>query len=216
MPRSEWHYQFRVIMLGEAAAGKTSLLRRYTEDVFEEKPVCTVGVEFYTKMLKLEPGVRVKLQVWDTAGEERFRCITRSFYRNAIGVLLVFDRTKRSTFLRLDDWYMEAQDVLSQRAIFILVGQKSDQDAPYKVPTEEAAAWAKSLGMSYVETSAKSNFNVDHVFRTLATTIYDAVTCEAVDSGEVAPPEGWEGVKVVYRCHSFAPKKVKPESKCQC
>ncbi|KAJ1176000.1 hypothetical protein NDU88_001285 [Pleurodeles waltl] len=216
MARADWHYQFRVILLGDATAGKTSLVRRYTEDSFQERAACTLGVEFYIKMLTLAPGVRVKLQMWDTAGQERFRCITRSFYRNAVGVLLVFDRSNRATFLSLDDWYMEALNVLSERAVFVLVGQKSDQDSGYLVPSEEAAAWASSLGMTYVETSAKSNFNVDHLFHTLATKIYDAVTHGAVDRGMVVPSEGWDGVKVVFRVHTFTPKKEKTANKCQC
>ncbi|XP_029427253.1 ras-related protein Rab-39B-like [Rhinatrema bivittatum] len=208
----DWHYQFRVILLGDSTVGKTSLVRRYTEGQFSTSTPSTVGVEYYIRMLQLEPGVRVKLQIWDTAGQERYSSMTRSFYRNIIGCLLVFDKTNRNSFKHVENWYREAcERIVSRKVIFLLIGHKSDLGADCAIPGDEAEALASSLGMPYFETSAQSNSNVDVVFETLSRSIYAGLRLEAFPASE-----GWEGVKVVYRVTKFTPKRRKAEQKCQC
>ncbi|NXK46132.1 RAB42 protein, partial [Chauna torquata] len=160
------HYQFRVIVLGDAAVGKSSLLRCYAEGPGGAAPCPTVGVDFYSRTVPLPPAGKAKLQLWDTAGQERFRSITRSFYRSAAGVLLVFDLTNRASFERVPEWYREAAG--DRATAFVLVGHKSDLAAERAVSAEEAGRLAASLGMAFVETSARSNLNVELAFETLA------------------------------------------------
>ncbi|NXX15658.1 RAB42 protein, partial [Podargus strigoides] len=165
------HYQFRVIVLGDAAVGKSSLLRCFAEGpggggVGTATPCPTVGVEFYSRTIPLPPTGTAKLQLWDTAGQERFRSITRSFYRSAAGVLLVFDLTNRASFEHVPEWYHEATG--DRPPAFVLVGHKCDLVAERAVSAEEAGHLAATLGMAFVETSARTNLNVDLAFQMLA------------------------------------------------
>ncbi|KAL6109779.1 uncharacterized protein ACO6RY_12836 [Pungitius sinensis] len=192
-----WQYQFRIIMLGDSTVGKSSLLKRYTEDLFLESINQTVGVDFYVHFLEVEPGVRVKLQFWDTAGQERFRSVTRSYYRNSVGGLLVFDMTNRASFDHVQEWHAEVcERVRPQKVLFVLVGQKSDRGAEGQraVSREEAEKLAGQLGVPYVEASAKTGHNVKDAFELLARRVY-----QGLRSGEVEPQEGWDGVKCAAR-----------------
>nr|XP_033809701.1 ras-related protein Rab-39B-like [Geotrypetes seraphini] len=198
---SLWHYQFRIVLLGDSTVGKSSLLKRYTEGTFLDLINQTVGVDFYVQFLEVEPGIYVKLQFWDTAGQERFRSVTRSYYRNSAGVLLMFDLTNRKSFESILLWYREVTEwVQPVKMTFLLVGHKSDLEAQRQVPREEAETFAATLGMSYVETSAKNNSNVVAAFQLLTQQIYQAVT-----RGLIGSQEDWDGVK----CR--LPSKVTPK-----
>ncbi|KAM9852279.1 ras-related protein Rab-42b isoform 1-T2 [Aulostomus maculatus] len=188
-----WQYQFRIIMLGDSTVGKSSLLKRYTEDLFLDTINETVGVDFYVHFLEVEPGVRVKLQFWDTAGQERFRSVTRSYYRNSVGGLLVFDMTNRASFDNIKVWHDEVcERVRPHKVLFVLVSQKSDRHAHGErvVSREEAEKLAGKLGMPYVEASAKTGHNVREAFELLTRRVYQGLL-----SGEVELQEGWDGVK---------------------
>lgn len=188
-----WQYQFRVIMLGDSTVGKSSLLKRYTEDQFLESINETVGVDFYVHFLDVEPGVRIKLQFWDTAGQERFRSVTRSYYRNSVGGLLVFDLTNRVSFDHIKEWHSEVVEwVQPHKVLFVLVGQKCDLESEGKpaVSKEEAETLAGELGMPYLEVSAKTSKNVKEAFELLARSVYQGLL-----NGDVKLEEGWDGVK---------------------
>ncbi|KAJ6663453.1 hypothetical protein lerEdw1_009532 [Lerista edwardsae] len=209
-----WHYQFRILLLGDSMVGKTSLLRRYTEQRFIPSPCPTVGVEFYSKMMELPPGVRVKLQLWDTAGQERFRSITRSFYRNAVGVFLIFDMTNRRSFENIFEWYNEVTNAQTiAKLTFVLIGHKSDLQSFNRVSTEEAEGLAISLGAPFIETSAKENRNVELAFETMANAVHDALR-----NKEINLEDGWDGVKVIHKRRAGKPQRKKqlPEEKCLC
>ncbi|MBN3315023.1 RB39B protein, partial [Atractosteus spatula] len=208
-----WQYQFRIILLGDSTVGKSSLLKRFTDGVYSDVADPTVGVDFYARSLEIEPGVKIKLQLWDTAGQERFRSITTSYYRNSVGGLLVFDLTNRKTFEHVQEWHREVSEhIRPYHMVFILIGHKSDLAGERKVTREEAEKLAASLGVRYVETSAKSNSNVDRAFETLTRDIY-----ELMKAGEIATREGWDGVKSGLNAKILYPPEEEPrESKCQC
>ncbi|XP_040835646.1 ras-related protein Rab-42 [Ochotona curzoniae] len=218
MEAEDCRYQFRIALLGDATVGKTSLLRRYVAGAPgapepEAEPEPTVGVDFYRRALQLRAGPRVKLQLWDTAGHERFRCITRSFYRNMVGVLLVFDVTNRKSFEHIRDWH---QDVLAtqgpDKAIFLLIGHKSDLQSARCISAQEAEELAASLGMGFVETSAKSNHNVELAFDTLV----DAIQ-QALQQGDIKLEEDWGGVRLIHKAPGPRPSSRKhPPGSCQC
>ncbi|NWR94881.1 RB39B protein, partial [Furnarius figulus] len=198
-----WHYQFRVIMLGDSTVGKSSLLRRYTEGVFLDAVNQTVGVDFYVQFVELEPGLRVKLQFWDTAGQERFRSVTRSYYRNSAGAMLLFDLTSRASFESVRRWHREVTDTVQpSRLVFLLVGHKSDLCGQRCVGHREAQRLAASLGAQYVETSAKDASNVALAFQMLTVAIY-----QALRSGRLAATETWDGIK------SSVPMAVAPRER---
>ncbi|XP_074510987.1 ras-related protein Rab-42b [Sebastes fasciatus] len=214
-----WQYQFRIIMLGDSTVGKSSMLKRYTEDLFLESINQTVGVDFYVHFLEVEPGVRVKLQFWDTAGQERFRSVTRSYYRNSVGGLLVFDMTSQASFDHIKEWHAEVcERVQPYKVLFVLVGQKSDRDEEGErmVSREDAEKLAGELGVPYVEASAKTGQNVKDAFELLARRVYQGLL-----SGEVEVQEGWDGVKcsiphtlTLQRASQAQASKDKKKKKC--
>ncbi|XP_068934819.1 ras-related protein Rab-42 [Petaurus breviceps papuanus] len=205
----------RILLVGDADVGKTSLLRRYVERDFraDAPPSSTVGVEFYSHMLELASGPRVKLQLWDTAGNERYRSITRSFYRNMAGVLLVFDVTNRKSFDHIEDWYQQVASFGGlDKVVFLLVGHKSDLKQDRQVSTQEAENLAEVLGMSFLETSAKTNSNVTLAFETLAHDIQ-----QGLQNGEIKVDGVCRGVMVTHRAQPpINQRRKKPSQQCQC
>ena len=157
---------FKLVVLGEAAVGKTSIVRRYCEGTFLDGYKTTIGSDFYAKYLYLQDGTPIILSIWDLAGEGRFSFVLENFMRGAKGALLVFDLSRKRTFLKLADWL----NLLQKSAGFIpliLIGNKSDLIDSRFVTADEARAFAESNGISYFETSAKENWNVDNIFLTM-------------------------------------------------
>ena len=152
----------KILVIGESAVGKSCLLLRYTDGKFQETFMTTIGVDFKTKYIDID-GQRVKLQIWDTAGQEKFRAITKAYYRGAHGILVVFDISRRDTFDQTKMWIESIIDSSESSPIdVILVGNK--RDLKRDVTENEAREMAQQYGIQYYETSAKSNTNVDRVF----------------------------------------------------
>ncbi|XP_052474168.1 ras-related protein Rab-39B-like [Carassius gibelio] len=205
-----WQYQFRIIMLGDSTVGKSSMLKRYTEDLFLECINQTVGVDFFVHFLEVEPGVRVKLQFWDTAGQERFRSVTRSYYRNSVGGLLVFDLGNRKSFENVQQWYEEVfERVQPYTVLYVLVGHKSDRvkAGERAVNRTEAEKLATQLGAPYIEASAKTGHNVKEAFELLTRRIY-----QGLKSGEIQLRDGWDGVKSSAPTAQALQRKQKSEA----
>ncbi|XP_014477669.1 PREDICTED: ras-related protein Rab-43 isoform X3 [Dinoponera quadriceps] len=158
-----------IVLIGDCGTGKTCLVQRFKSGSFVERHGNTIGVDFSMKTVLID-GKRVKLQIWDTAGQERFRTITQSYYRSANGVIIVYDITKRSTFLSLQRWVEEVRRYTSSHVLLILVGNKCDLEDLREVKREEAEALCEYLPevLHIVETSAKDNTNIDTIFFYLA------------------------------------------------
>ena len=169
-----YDYLFKYIIIGPTGSGKSCLLLQFTDQRFLPDHEVTIGVEFGTKMLKIEDK-KVKLQLWDTAGQESFKSITRSYYRGAHGALLVYDITKRSSFEHLQSWLEEVHRQGQKNMTILVVGNKSDLSDRREVKREEAEKFALENGLSYIETSAKTSENVETAFINSAKQIYDNV-----------------------------------------
>lgn len=183
-------YQFRLIVIGDSKVGKSSLLKQFTSGKYIDSCTTTVGVDFYTKIVSVD-GCAIKLQLWDTAGQERYRAITRSYYRSAVGGLLVFDITDRDSFNHLTQWIDDARQCAKpHNPVFALVGHKSDLTQNRAVSADQALSYAKKYDMEYVETSAKTACNVDDVFSRLAKSIYSMI-----QDGRIQLSDEWDGVK---------------------
>ncbi|XP_053387349.1 uncharacterized protein LOC128551060 [Mercenaria mercenaria] len=180
-----YDYQFKVLVIGDEATGKTALLNRYAENSFTEVYVSTIGVDFRIKSAKCN-GKTSKAQIWDTAGQQRFRTITSSYYRGTHGAIIVFDVTNRSTFKRVENWITDIEHYGSESVQKLLVGNKCDLTKKRCVTTEEAKSMALINNMNYVETSTKTNTNVENAFETLYADIFKKVSQQA--SQQVAPP----------------------------
>ncbi|CAD8178118.1 unnamed protein product [Paramecium octaurelia] len=152
----------KIITLGTSGAGKTSLLTRLTHDQFTESYIATIGVDFAIKRLFIN-NQPVKLQIWDTAGQERFRtAISKSYYRGASGIFLVFDIANEASFNDVQQWHKQTLEEIknmNQDIQFLLVGCKCDLENQRQISYDVAYSFAQSLGMHYIETSAKRNTN---------------------------------------------------------
>jgi len=159
---SSHHYLFKFITLGSSSVGKSSLLLRFTEKKYKAEHDPTIGVEFGSRDIKIN-GKALKLQIWDTSGMESFISITRSYYRESVGALLVYDITNRESFENLKVWLQAAREA-NEKLLILLIGNKSDLKAERKVSIEEGKEFAKTNGMIFLEASSKTGVNVDAIF----------------------------------------------------
>eukprot|EP01104_Vermistella_antarctica_P014914 TRINITY_DN478_c0_g1_i2.p1 TRINITY_DN478_c0_g1~~TRINITY_DN478_c0_g1_i2.p1 ORF type:complete len:217 (+),score=42.16 TRINITY_DN478_c0_g1_i2:232-882(+) len=175
-----YEYIFKFIIIGDMGVGKSCLLHQFTESKFIPDSPHTIGVEFGTRIVEVM-GRKIKLQIWDTAGQERFRAVTRSYYRGAAGALLVYDTTRRSTYNHLTSWLTDARNLTNPNTVIMLIGNKKDLTAQRDVSYEEAAAFAEENGLIFLETSAKTNENVEESFLKTAQLIFQSVQDGSVD-----------------------------------
>lgn len=152
----------KIVIIGDSGVGKTNIMKRYVENVYEDTG-STIGVEFETKSVNID-GKDVKLQIWDTAGQERFRAISRTIYHNAKCVILVYDITRRDSFENVSMWLNESKINAPSSAHYILVGNKNDMEHIRDVSPEQGDAFARRQNMSFLETSAQDNVNIDRTF----------------------------------------------------
>ncbi|KAF8894785.1 ras family-domain-containing protein [Infundibulicybe gibba] len=146
-------------------------LSRFARDEFSLESRPTIGVEFSNRSLKID-GKMIGARVWDIAGRERYRAITSAYYRGAVGALLVYDITKRGSYVNVTRWLKEIRDYANSGIVITLVGNKSDHEHLRAVSTDEAKAFAAENNMSFIETSALDASNVEEVFQTILTDIY--------------------------------------------
>ena len=171
---NSYTYIFKYIIIGDMGVGKSCLLLQYTDKRFLPTHELTIGVEFGTRLITIE-GKAIKLQIWDTAGQESFRSITRSYYRGAAGALLVYDITRRDTFEHLTTWLKDALENSNPHMAIILIGNKLDLEAKRVVSTEEGERFARAHNLIFLETSAKTAHNVEEAFLNTAKKGYENV-----------------------------------------
>ena len=163
-------YTFKILLIGESGVGKTALLERYCDDVFNESLLSTVGVDFKAKYVRVG-GKTIKVQLWDPAGQEKFRNITTSYYRGTHGCLVVYDVTEKTTFEKIGYWLNELRSEKQQPEIMI-VGNKTDRGTR-AVSDEMVSTFLKENGVARArECSAKTGENVGDVFTELIGRIY--------------------------------------------
>jgi small GTP-binding protein len=160
----------KFIILGSSGVGKTAILKRRVEDRFVDDPQSTIGVEFDSTIITIDDR-KVRRQIWDTAGQGRFRAISKAYYRNALGVVLVFDITDRKSFDELSTWLTDIRSLCDPNSIVQLNGNKADLAAERNVTLSEAEEFASRQHMQYLETSAKAGENVRNAFLRVATSI---------------------------------------------
>ena len=155
---------YKILLLGDSAVGKSCLLLRYCDDSFQDIHLATIGLDFRLKTLNLDNNKKIKAQIWDTAGQDRFRAITKNYYRGANGILLIYDITDRSSFEHIRNWIEQIKEEAPEQIIIYLVGNKIDNQNNRVVTNEEAKKVAEEFKLKYYETSAKNNINVDTTF----------------------------------------------------
>mmetsp|Transcript_8058 Transcript_8058/g.7134 ORF Transcript_8058/g.7134 Transcript_8058/m.7134 type:complete len:231 (-) Transcript_8058:50-742(-) len=169
---SNQDHLFKLIIIGDTGVGKSCLLSRVMDNDFKEEHNVTIGVEFGSFVIKID-GKIVKLQIWDTAGQESFRSITRIFYRGAHCVFLTYDVTRDDTFLDVIDWLKEAKQHSNPDILLYLIGNQADLEDDRQVSRDRAIEFQKKNKIdAFFETSAKTGNNVEEVFALAAKQLY--------------------------------------------
>ncbi len=168
-----YSFIFKIILIGDSNCGKTSLINRYVKKTFSENYICTIGVDFLMKNIMIKSDL-IKLQIWDTAGMEKYKQITTSYYRGAQAALICFDLTSKQSFLNVEKWVIEfnKNSNLIFKKIIYIIGNKSDLIEEREVSEEEINEYIKRNNFSYYECSSKSGNNINNLFLDLTKYLY--------------------------------------------
>ena len=158
-----FNYLLKYIIIGNSSVGKSCITMRYIHDSFNEEFKTTIGVEFGSKNVTIK-GKIYKIQIWDTAGEETFRSITRAYYKNSVCACIVYDITNRNSFLDVKSWLDYCKKQSPKTVILVLIGNKIDLEEQREVSFEEGNNFAKENNMLFFETSAKNGDNIENIF----------------------------------------------------
>ena len=160
---SDFDYLIRLVLLGDSTVGKTNLVLRFTENVFSDNSLPTLGQDFKSKLITLKSKKTAKINIWDTAGQERYMSINKSIYQKVDGVMLVYDITNSETFTNTENWIKEIKEFNHNMPI-MLVGNKADLNNERIVEYEEGKKYADDNKLKFIEVSALNGENVDKAF----------------------------------------------------
>lgn len=152
--------KIQLIIVGESCVGKTSLLYKYSQGLFTKNHLATVGIEFFTKEETIN-GKKIRVKIWDTAGQEQYKALTKNFFRNSDGVIIVYDVTARETFEKVQGWVQSINEYTDKEKNIpkVIVGNKVD--LPRKVTTEEGKKLAEKNNIPFFEASAKDDIGIN-------------------------------------------------------
>jgi len=170
MAKKTYDLLFKLLLIGDSGVGKTCILFRFSDDAFNTTFISTIGIDFKIKTIELK-GKKIKLQIWDTAGQERFHTITTSYYRGAMGIMLVYDITNLRSFENIAKWLRNTDEHATEDVEKMILGNKCDMESSRLVSKDQGAAIARDHGVRFMETSAKANINIDAAFMELAEAI---------------------------------------------
>ncbi|GAA6040232.1 hypothetical protein JCM8097_004196 [Rhodosporidiobolus ruineniae] len=209
-----YDYLLKFILIGDSGVGKSCLLYHFLNDRVRDPSPHTIGVEFASTLMRLPSSTpappdskapsskTLKVQCWDSAGQERFRSVTRNYYRGACGAVVVYDITSRRSFESLQSWLSDARALASPDLQVVIVGNKSDQEDDRQVPYLEGSRFAQANNALFVETSSKTGDNVEQPFILLARAIL-----LAIETGKLDPDKAGSGVsygeRALRRVSSF-------------
>jgi len=168
LPTNNKSFQFKLVLLGDSAVGKSSLVLRFVKKQFYEYQESTIGAAFLTQTVNVKD-YTVKFEIWDTAGQERYHSLAPMYYRGAAAAVVVYDLTNRQSFVRAKSWVRELQRQGNPNIVIALAGNKSDLEKEKRqIDAEEAKTYAEDNGISFMETSAKADINVTPLFEAIA------------------------------------------------
>ena len=174
----------KLVMIGDSGVGKTNILSRYINNEFSSITKATVGVEFFSTIIKKNNKL-IKLQIWDTAGQERYKSITSAYYKGAKGAFVVYDITKMKTFKNLDKWITELKANGNEDIYIILIGNKLDLEKNREVMTNDVKRKAEELKVGYFETSALDGSNIEHAFDVIVEEMSKKIPVEDINAKKV-------------------------------
>jgi len=170
MAKKTYDLLFKLLLIGDSGVGKTCILFRFSDDAFNTTFISTIGIDFKIKTIELR-GKKIKLQIWDTAGQERFHTITTSYYRGAMGIMLVYDITNAKSFDNIAKWLRNIDEHANEDVEKMILGNKCDWEDKRVIAKEKGEAIAREHGIRFLETSAKANINIEQAFLELAEAI---------------------------------------------
>lgn len=155
----------KILTLGESTVGKTSIVERYIDNTFKEQFISTLGTDYRTKFIQFN-NTKIQLDIWDTAGQERFKEITIQYLKQTSGIMVIYDVTNRSSFLKVNDWFNHIKRESSKNKSIVLVGNKIDLNYR-EVSTEDGTELANKYNVPFIEVSAYNGTNIDQAYRAL-------------------------------------------------
>ena len=167
-------YQLKIILVGDSSVGKTTLVNRYMGYEFNENYSCTINADFKIKSLSITPNIGAELTIWDTCGQERFKSLTRQYFKDAHGVILVYDVGDLNSFNNISSWLKEIKTCSNLNPDIALVANKIDLENR-KVSKETGTKFAEKNGLIYIETSSKEGINIDTPFEKLAKSLVEKI-----------------------------------------
>ena len=171
MAEEEYEMMVKVILIGDSAVGKTNIMSQYLKGEFRENSKATVGVEFGSKLFTVD-GHNIKAQIWDTAGQEKYKAITGAYYKGSKGAFIVYDITRKDTFDSVDRWVHDLKLAADPKINIMLIGNKTDLEDKREVLTEQGEEKARSFGCAFLETSALNGNNINKGFEMMVTAIF--------------------------------------------
>ncbi|CAH3153686.1 unnamed protein product [Porites evermanni] len=159
----QFDYLFKLVLIGDSGVGKTCIIFRFVENKFDSSFITTIGIDFKIRTVEID-GKKIKLQIWDTAGQDRFETITSTCYRGAHGIMLVYDVTDEKSFRNIPRWIRKTEELASPDVTKMLVANKCDLEKRRLVTKERGELLARNLELPYKEISALSNLNVEDAF----------------------------------------------------
>ena len=156
---------FKVVLIGESGVGKTSILNQFIEHYFVEDPQSTTCGTFGTKSIICDESKEIKFEIWDTAGQEKYRSLTRMYYKDANAAILIYDITRKNSYDELKNyWYEQIKENSSENIILVIAGNKADLIENEEVDEEESREFAKSIGAIFINCSAKNTYGIEDIF----------------------------------------------------
>jgi len=185
---------FKIVLLGDSGVAKSNHVFHFTKNEFNKDSKSTIGVEFATKTVQIEDNKLVKAQIWDTAGQERYRSIASSYYRGAVGALLVYDVTDRNSFNHVPMWLKEVEENAEKDCLIMLVGNKTDLNDQRTVFVRDGRSFARKNGLMFIEMSALNSTGVDTAFQRILQETYKNTNQKEIKSVNVKGEELEYGV----------------------
>ena len=159
---------YKVLLLGDSSVGKTCFLLRYCDKTFQDAHLSTIGLDYRLKSMTLKNKKNIKLQIWDTAGQDRFRAITKNYYKGANGIILIYDVTNLQTFENVKNWITQIREEANKNVVIFLAGNKADlPEESRAVQKEDGQKMAEEYNIPFQETSAKEGININETFQEL-------------------------------------------------
>ena len=195
MTDEDYEMMVKIILIGDSAVGKTNIMNKYLKGTFHENSKATVGVEFGSKLFNIE-NHKIKAQIWDTVGQEKYKAITGAYYKGSKGAFIVYDITRKETFESADKWINDLKVTADPKINIILIGNKCDLEDKREVLKEQGEEKARAFGCAFLETSALNGDNIDKGFEMMVSEIFKKYGDETLDDDEFGTVERGEDINL--------------------